>query len=216
MKNIIKTLTTTAIVGSICAVCLPETVQAATLTYNLGGSNGDQASFTYAPFDINDPILTITGSEAGVPRNVRRRNDGVGVDGVDDQGTGRPGRGQIDGLEGTFEALTLNFSQRVNIISASFLRVQNNDGFTLLVDGTEVVSINDGLNNNNPYSFSSLPRENTTGSNFVFTVSENNDDYRLASVTVETEIPESTPIFSLLTVGVVGFCAYRQSNEGRS
>lgn len=216
MKNIIHTLTTTAIVGSICAVCLPKTVQAATLTYDLGGSNSDQASFIYAPFDINDPILTVTGSEAGISRNVRRRNDGLGVDGIDDQNNTGAGRGQIDGRGGTFEELVLNFSQRVNILSASFLRVQNNDGFTLLVDETEVVSINDGLNNNNPYSFSSLPPKNTTGSNFVFTVSQEDDDYRLASVTVQTEIPESTPTLSLLAVGLVGYFAYRQSNRGRS
>lgn len=205
MKNTINILTATAAISAISltgAISLPKSAQAATLTYNLGGGNASRASFTYTPIDFDAPILTVTGSEADISRNVRRRSDGLGIVGFDGS------NGQVDGIGEAFETLLLNFDQRVNILSASFSRLQNNDGFALLVDGEQLVSLNRRLNDNNPFSFASFSVEDTIGSNFGFTVAQTNDDYRLQSITVET-VPETTPIMPLLALGLFGLCYSR-------
>ncbi|VEP15759.1 conserved exported hypothetical protein [Hyella patelloides LEGE 07179] len=197
MKNTVTTLVTTTTIGLICAVNSPQSAQATTLIYNLGGGNANSTAltpFTYTPVDLNEPILTVTGAEAGVSTNVRRRSDGLGV-----VGTGNKA-GQVDGEGELFESLLLSFDQPVRIESASFTRLQNNDGFALSIDGDEVVSLNSRLNNNNPFDFSSLG--NRKGLNFEFTVAQENDDYRLESVTVET-VPETTPVLPLLGFGLV-------------
>ena len=107
--------------------------------------------------------------------------------------------------------MLLNFDQTVRIVSASFSRVQGNDGFRLLVDGNTLVTTQRRRElSNNTFDFSSFSAGERTGSEFTFTVSQRNDDYRLRSVTVATDIPESTSVLSLLAVGLIGVASRRK------
>ncbi|MGB5969722.1 MAG: PEP-CTERM sorting domain-containing protein [Spirulinaceae cyanobacterium] len=184
-------LSTFAVAASL-AVANANPAQAGTLTYDLGGSNQSSAEFLVAPVGSDGPTISVTGSEAGVAKNVRRRSNGVGVQGSNNGG-------QIDGRGGDFETLLLEFDKTVRIISANFAAVQNNDEFTLLVDGNEFVTSEDIVNNF--FDFSSL--SGGVGKQFGFTVRELNDDYRLAGITVET-VPEPASVLALLALGTVG------------
>ncbi len=219
VKNTIAICSTTVLASLLCCIGLPKSANAATFftRYDLGdqtlGNNGrrDGTSFTYDDINLDDPILTVRAREKGVAgtvaRTVRQRSNGLGIIGQD----GR--NGQIDGRGGTFEELLLSFNQTVRIVSASFSAVnQNNDGFRLLVDGNTLVTRRRRLNalENNTFDFSSFSAGERTGSEFTFTVSQRNDDYRLRSVTVATDIPESTSVLSLLAVGLIGVASRRK------
>ena len=209
MKNIIAALVTTTTFGLVATVNFTQPVRAATLTYNLGGGNATDSLFTYNSDSSSNRVLTVTGGEAGTSRDIRRRSDGLGVVGV-----GNPSLpGQIDGRsvdgEMSFESLRLDFNKKVRIESATFSRLQNNDGFRLFVDRRSSPLVRETNNINSLYDFSSLSENGRTGTEFRFTVAEENDDYRLQSITV-VPVPEATPIVSLLGFGLVGLLSYRK------
>ncbi len=219
MKKTIAICSTTALVSLLCSVSLPKSVNAATFTYNLGdktlGRNGNPRTrhspyFTYETgINLDDPILTVSATDGDLTMEIEQRRNGVGV--VGEEGPG----GQIDRRGGTFEELLLSFNQPVSIVSASFTSktVQDDDDFVLWVDEDMLVSRTQ-ITNNNPFDFSSFLFEDTIGSNFTFTVSQSNDTYRLASVTVSTTgIPESTSVISLLGLGLMGLGSYRKTKN---
>ena len=219
VKNTIAICSTTVLASLLCCIGLPKSANAATFftRYDLGGRNINRASFIdYEGInedtnlnDPNAPSLRVTASEDGVARRVRvrRRRNGLGVFRLGERRT----RGQIDGRNG-IEGLLLSFDQTVRIVSASFSAANGNDGFQLLVNGNTLVTRRRRLNalENNTFDFSSFSAGERTGSEFTFTVSERNDDYRLESVTVATDIPESTSVLSLLAVGLIGVASCRK------
>ena len=224
VKNTIAICSTTILASLLCCIGLPKSANAATFftRYDLGGSNINSASFIdYEGInedtnlnDPNAPSLRVTASEDGAEANIRRLKDGLGVFGSGEVPNIGQKLGQIDGINGGFEELLLSFDQTVRIVSASFTskKVQGNDGFKLLVDGNTLLTLQSGLNNleNNTFNFSSFSAGERTGSKFTFTVSQGNDDYRLESVTVATDIPESSSVPSLLAVGLIGVASCRK------
>ncbi|MDY7020278.1 MAG: PEP-CTERM sorting domain-containing protein [Cyanobacteriota bacterium] len=179
------------------------------VTFNLGGSNTSSSS-------ISDTVDGITYSATGFgpdgDRNVVRRSNGLAVT------TGGGERNQIDGRNENdntpdFETLKFTFDQVVTLTSASFSNVQNNDGFRLLVDGIDLTSLNSGLNQNNPFDFTGFDIADRTGKMFEFTVAQPNDDYRLASLTVEP-VPEPLTILgSLSALGMGAVLKKKQQNK---
>lgn len=210
MNNKIAALVTTTTFGLICSISTTQSAQAATFTYNLGGDNADRSSFVFTPEGFAEPVLTVTAAEfvnsQNERRDVRRRSDGLGVIGENDN---QPG--QVDGRNGLNEALVLNFEQPVTIDSAAFSRLQPNDGFRLVVDGNRLVNKRNNLDN--PFNFSDFPVSDRTGSRFRFTVSQNNDDYRLQSIVISTSVPETSAILPLLSLGLIGLLSYSKTSN---
>lgn len=208
MNNKIAALATTATFGVICNLSNAQSAEAATFTYNLGGERLDRSSFTFTPVGFTEPELTVTAVESGdAPRrrDVRRRPNGLGVIGDD-----LPG--QVDGRNNNFESLRLRFDEEVTLESATFSRVENNDGFRLIVNGNRLVNLTNNLDDNNPFDFSGFSVSERTSDRFRFSVTGQNDDYRLQSVTVSTPVPETSAILPLLGLGLIGLLRYRQSS----
>ncbi|MEO1095731.1 MAG: PEP-CTERM sorting domain-containing protein [Cyanobacteria bacterium J06638_28] len=176
-----------------------ESVQAAGITFDLRGSNQTSSSIGYSSAEgLN---LTVTAFDDAAPASVARRGGmgaGAGL-GVSSGPGSRPG--QIDGSDST-EALRFTFDDVVRILSATFVRVQNNDEFTLIADGQEVVSQGDP-DNGVPFGL------NTVGTVFDFTVGESNDDYRLQAVEVEV-VPEPLTLLGTAAAAGVGIVLKRK------
>ena len=205
MNNTIAALVTTTTFSVIFSVSNTTSVEAATFTYNLGGTNADQRAFTFSPVGFTEPELRVTAVESSNGRrDVRRRPNGLGV-------VGDALFGQVDGRNNNFESLRLRFAEAVTLESATFSRLQNDDGFRLIVDGNRLVNLTDNLDDNNPFDFSGFSVSERTSDRFRFTVTGANDDYRLQSITVSTPVPETSAILPLLGLGLMGLLRYRKS-----
>ena len=197
--NLLKqTVFATASTAVILASVTTNSAQAVQLHYDFTGPRDTQDSFD---FTVDGITVTATGLYRSGPggqldsARVRQTEDGLGVksrrvaDNNDKQG-------QIDGL-GRNESLLLDFTpNNVRLLSATFGRVNGNDDFRLFVDGNKLIHRAD-IPSNNMFDFEAL--SNTTGSQFRFTVTENNDDYTLKSAVFQA-VPEPASILGLFTV----------------
>ncbi|MDV3351972.1 PTPA-CTERM sorting domain-containing protein [Leptothoe sp. LEGE 181152] len=198
---------------------LTGALAAATLTVTsvIQADPAQALSFNFAgPFEVNPSIssqggIDVTASAtatSGPERVVVQTSAGLGV---------RLPRSldsfQIDGL-GPDETLNLHFSERVNLLSATFGRVGFGDEFRLLVDGTRFIDANiPGGNRSDTdfgfFSFSPSP----TGSLFGFTVTDKKDDYYLKAVHV-TPVPAPAAVLpGLFGMGMAAFRKKRQADE---
>ena len=199
---------------------------AATIVYDFGtltpnsivGNNAGNASLL--EFTVDGITLKATGTEGTANVNIRQI--------LNNPNNGNPGglgvrgsnlNGQIDGRGGDFEALLLELDRTVRIVSATFTRVNsnNNDDFTLSVDGNNTISGDIPLDiispNGNDLGTGTLNfNDLLIGNLFAFSVTENDDDYRLKSVTFET-VPEPTSILGLFSLGIVGVIATNKSKS---
>jgi hypothetical protein len=140
--------------------------------------------------------------------NVDPTSDGLGV-------AGASAPGQIDG-SGVDEFLVLTFSRPVTLTSGTFSRVNNDDDFALLVDGSPAFSGDladlfpgTGFLNDIPFDFTSFA---LTGREFQFTAFEENDDYTLSTLTVRP-VPEPSAILGSFVFGAFGVAFARRRKQ---
>ncbi|MEL7039055.1 MAG: PEP-CTERM sorting domain-containing protein [Cyanobacteria bacterium J06592_8] len=175
---------------------------------------GPRDTFPSISDTVDGISLTGIGFGPGRTNNVTQNRQGIGVDG------GR--NNQIDGgrrnENDNFDVLQLTFDQRVTLTSAIFGQVNlgndTNDGFQLLVDGTELTTENPlAASGQVPFDFTSFDLAARTGKVFEFTVPNSNDGYRLASLTVEP-VPEPLTILgSLSALGMGAVLKKKQQNK---
>ena len=164
--------------------------------------------FTGSPNNTGDPL---TYSEGGIDLTINGYPDpAVAVDlnlGLGVNFTQIPADSeQIDGA-GRTETLEMEFSPNVQLLSVTFGNVQQNDGFTLSVDGTEFFNGDiPGLGQ----PFINTSSSNLIGSTFTFGVTENNDDYFIRNITVQAiATPESGTTLVLAGLGILGLTILR-------
>lgn len=177
------------------------------LSFDFGGPLRTVNQIDFVSGGIN---LKATGSIAnGASRKVFQSNAGLGVSNSVINLDGN----QIDGL-GLDETLNLLFSEKVNLVSATFKAVSANDSFKLLVDGSEFMSadIPGGgfFESFQPalFSFSPSPQ----GSLFGFSVTDFNDDYLLSAIEV-TPIPTPVALPGLLAMGWAAIRKKKQEDD---
>ncbi|EKU98303.1 hypothetical protein Lepto7375DRAFT_7581 [Leptolyngbya sp. PCC 7375] len=207
MKNQLLTGALAAATLAVTSVVQATPVRA--LTFDFTGPEGVFPSLNFSQGDIS---VTATGTDLFFDRNVFQNNDGLGVT----FSTSNLENNEVDGL-GLDETLNLEFSEQVNLVSATFSRVGFNDQFRLLVDGNQLVQAdipNSDLFDSffdldvGIFNFSPSP----TGSLFGFTVTDFNDDYLLRAVEV-TPVP--TPAAVLPGLFGMGMAAFRKKNQNQ-
>ncbi len=166
---------------------------AATFIYNLdfGGNNLRTSSININSQQPNGPILeaksfkNITENILGVLHS--RNNKGLGV--LDNPRNNRLGRSNQN-IEGISFSLK---NEKAQLLSVTFDALPNNlnaRDFTILVDdGINQFSENTGLSNNVGEAIVNITTSELIGSSFLFTATDNNDRYRIKSLTFST-IPE--------------------------
>ncbi|MDA0672230.1 MAG: PEP-CTERM sorting domain-containing protein [Cyanobacteria bacterium] len=194
-----------------------QPAQAASLTFDLTGSNANAPSFM---FTVDDVTLTATGSNEYGARDLRRTQYGLGVRSADGEDSGP--HNQIDGRgsNGLFgpEALLLELDRKVKIISAVFSRVNRNDNFHLLIDGNHAFAgdipgppMGSSVSDHEEFIFTA-PVNSTVGTKFTFTVPQMNDDYALKSVTFEA-VPEPATLLGMLAIAATAGVAVQRKEQ---
>lgn len=197
-----KLLTGVLAAGNLTVTAVLQTAPAQALVFDFRDSFDIEPSFNFSQEGID---VTATAAAPGPSRVVVQSGVGLGVR--------LPSSGdnfQIDGL-GPDETLNLEFSEQVNLVSATFSRVGFFDEFRLLVDGTQFVQANilgGNLSDTDIGIFNFSP--SPTGSLFGFTVTDWNDDYFLRAVEV-TPVP--TPAAVLPGLFGMGMAAFRKKNQ---
>lgn len=196
-----KILRGAVVAGAIATASIVSAspVEAATVFDFTGPSNGN-AGVPSLNFIVDGLTVTATGStQDGDSRNVTQGSNGIGVT------NGGPLDSQVDGF-GPDDVLNLFFSESVRLVSATFGSSQANDEFQLLVDGAEFFGTNGESTGSGPFIFNPSPGPSES---FGFTVTENNDDYFLQSLVVET-IPTPALLPGLIGMGAAALRRRRQ------
>ena len=208
VTTILKRLSIATVGAATIALTTAYSASAASINFDFSGNGGQQNLF-----ELTEDGLTVTAT--GELRNASRRDvfqggNGFGVT------SGEGERNEIDGdALGKKETLNLNFTKLVNLISATFTKVDNNDDFELFVDGTKLVSATiPGGNLSDTgigtFDFTSLNKSNRTGTVLGFSVGEDKgNEYFLKSVEVQ-EVPEPTTILGSLLVSGFGAMFYKK------
>ena len=190
---------------SAVAIAFTTASAASAASFDFSGSGGQNESFTLTQDDLE---LTATGkTRDGNNRDVFQGSNGFGVN----RGEGE--RKEIDGTAlGKKETLNLGFNKLVNLISATFTKVDTNDDFKLFVDGSELVAaaIPGGNATDTGIGTFDFTSYNATGTVLGFTVGDDdNNEYFLKAVEVQ-EVPEPTTILGSLLVSGFGAMFYRK------
>ncbi|NJM21014.1 MAG: PEP-CTERM sorting domain-containing protein [Richelia sp. RM2_1_2] len=209
VSSILKRISIATAGAATIALTTTSAALAASITFDFSGSPSQQApSFT---LNQNNLEVTATGiTRNGEIRNVFQGENGFGVT------SGEGERNEIDGdALGKKETLNLGFNKLVNLISATFTKVDTNDDFKLFVDGNELVAaaipggnaIDTGIGS---FDFTSF---NAKGTVLGFTVGDDTgNEYFLKAVEVKEvkEVPEPTTILGSLLVSGFGAMFYKK------
>lgn len=198
IANILKTFSIATAGAATIALTTASSASAASITFDFGGTAGQQESFTQTE---NGLTVEATGKlPNGDDRDVFQDADGFGVF----RGEGE--NSQIDGIGvDKRETLNLSFDNIVTLLSATFTKVDSGDEFRLFVDGSQLVA-DTPIVGNETFDFTSV---NATGTVLGFTVGDSDDDYFLKSVEVK-EVPEPTTILGSLLVTGFGAMFYKK------
>ena len=225
MKTMMLKAAIAGTAATLTATAIPlDSAQATTfhLTTNNIFKTEKSSSFFYEKDGIG---LTVTAKNSLGSADVYRAIDGSGVQSGSDGADSFLGdSNQVDGgkLECKlfvckekefFETLTLSFDHAVTMVSATFSRVGFNDDFTVLLDGSFLVSENiPGIGFKEV--FDEFPDH--VGSVFDFTVTDKDDGYFLKKVKVEkvvADVPEPALMLGLGSVAAAGFLAGKRSRK---
>ncbi|WP_414621435.1 PEP-CTERM sorting domain-containing protein [Calothrix sp. CCY 0018] len=198
VTTILKRLSIATVGATTIALTTVSAASAASIGFDFSGNGGQKESFNQSKNGLN---VTATGKVAnGTSRDVFQDEDGFGVF----RGVGE--NPQIDGVGvNKRETLNLRFNKLVNLLSATFAKVDSDDEFKLFVDETQLVS-DTQIPNSGTFDFTSF---NATGTVLGFTVGDSDDDYFLKSVEVK-EVPEPTTILGSLLVSGFGAMFYKK------
>lgn len=182
------------------ALSITVSAQASTVDFVFAGIPwGDTSagsSFSFTEGGLNLTVSATSGSDASW---VNWSPFGLGVS------SGWWDDPQIDGFFWN-DLLLLSFDKDVTISSATFtLTWWGNDEFHLFVDDESLVSAY--IPGNGVYPFSAINTLDRTGRNFGFTVTDWNDNYMIAGVTVEvtqTPVPATGLLFVSSMLGILG------------
>jgi hypothetical protein len=199
---------------SIAAVALAASSASAVavpITFMLNGGTGDQApTFTFTKPGLTLTVKSNTANESGTmvtpEGKVGKWSEGLGI--VDGQ---RGDQHFVDG-NGRNDVLSFAFSQNVRLLSVGFSYVDSNDDFAFFFDkGKDGVLQNDlvwktkdipGSGFYGTFSFAYLT--NNIGKLFGIGAYDSNDDFKVASITVDFVKPSTVPLPAALPLFVAG------------
>ncbi len=204
-STILKRLSIATVSAVAIAFTTASAASASSLSFDFSGSGGQNGSFKLNQDDLE---VTATGkTRDGNNRDVFQGSNGFGVT----RGEGE--RKEIDGTAlGKKETLNLGFNKLVNLISATFTKVDTNDDFKLFVDGTELVAaaIPGGNVTDTGIGTFDFTSYKATGTVLGFTVGDdNNNEYFLKAVEVQA-VPEPTTILGSFLVSGLGAMFYKK------
>ncbi len=180
------------IAAVLLAATLPALAQAA--DFNLTGGSGSTAKVTVASGGIT---LNVTGPSLGTSLDLTRSTGGLGVS---------TGLLDLPGI-GDKEAVTLTFSQAVNLTNLKLAEWDLSDKATLSWAGGSVNLAGDAL----VATTGNEPLSNVVGSVFTLTGTGALTTFRLNAVTA-TAVPEAST-YALMGLGLAGIAAVRRRQK---
>jgi hypothetical protein len=196
------------------------------ITFNFSGGTGQQEP----SFSFTKPGLTLivksntaneTGSTLTAAGKVGKWQQGLGI--LDGQ---RDDEHYVDG-KGKNDVLSFFFSQEVKLISVGFSYVDSNDDFAFFFDkGKDGALTNDlvwktkdipGSGSNGTFSFATLSNK-YIGKLFGIGSYDDNDEFKVASITVDFGKPSSIPLpgaLPLFAAGLAGIALMKRRRLSR-
>ena len=173
------------------------------------------------PFVFGDLNVTARGyswdssGSSWVERRVHRSETGLGVVYRDDEASDDPFF-FLDGL-GQEELLVLEFDREVTLNTAVFRGVDDGDAFALFVgpfdeDEQVVPDFEEDIPDNvhHRFNFTSGQR---TGDEFLFTVTDSDDDYKLRKLDIDPGVIPEPATMALLGIGLAGVVIRRRRTK---
>jgi hypothetical protein len=200
-------------VAAVALVASTASAVAVPITFKLNGGTGDQAqAFTFTKPDttLKLTVKSNTANESGstvTPEGkVGKWSEGLGI--VD----GQTGDAHFVDGNGRNDVLSFAFSQNVRLLSVGFSYVDHNDDFAFFFDkGKDGVLQNDlvwktkDIPGNGFYgTFSFAYLTNNIGKLFGIGAYGSNDDFKVASITVDFVKPSTVPLPGALPLFVAG------------
>lgn len=230
MKSVLSLLSKKAVLGISTAILALGVITPAAkaANFNFSCSSGllchnAQSSFGFTDDGIGVSVTGFVKNDPSKSRKVDQTAAGLGILGENF------GSGQVDsGLKNEPETLRLSFDYVVEAITAEFRLVNESflpgrDSVKVIFDG--VNTIFEGPITSTGGLFQGFPgvvnfTKKDTGSILDFTLTDNNDGFRLYGLEVvkaqPVDVPEPTAVIGLLAFGVIGLATKKKRVVGEA